>query len=154
MRPYIHYIFYKTKRQANLPPPLDRKSPNQYFAEYFNNKSVTDVWQTNNNEKRCLLPEGLTFPKFWLILLVEVDASTSLLKFEISRRVGNWSLRRSENSRIFSLSFVAIFQITRIIFAGGVDIPQVLAYTVSGSWCINITSKIRDFQTGGQLEPS
>ena len=51
------------------------------------------------------LPEGLTFPKFWLILSVEVDALTSLLKFEISRRVGNWSLRRSENSRIFSLSF-------------------------------------------------
>ena len=85
------------------------------------------------NEKRCLLPEGLTFSEFWFILLIEVDASTSLLKFEISRRVGNWSLRRSENSRIFSLSFVAIFQITRIIFAGGVDIPQVLAYTVSGS---------------------
>ena len=80
-----------------------------------------------------VLSEGLTFPEVGLILLVEVDASTSLLKFEISRRVGNWSLRRSENSRIFSLSFVAIFQITRIIFAGWVDIPQVLSYTVSGS---------------------
>ena len=78
-------------------------------------------------------PEGLTFSEFWLILLVEVDALTSLLKFEISRRVGNWSLRRSENSRIFYLLFVAIFQITRIIFAGGVDIPQVLAYTISRS---------------------
>ena len=52
-----------------------------------------------------VLSEGLTFPEVGLILLVEVDASTSLLKFEISRRVGNWSLRRSENSRIFSLSF-------------------------------------------------
>ena len=47
------------------------------------------------------LPEGLTFPKFWLILSVEVDALTSLLKFEISRRVGNCSLRRSEILEFF-----------------------------------------------------
>ena len=58
-----------------------------------------------DNEKKDVSCRGLTFPKFWLILSVEVDVSTSLLKFEISRRVGNCSLRRSENSRIFSLSF-------------------------------------------------
>ena len=47
------------------------------------------------------MPEGLTFFKFWVILLTEVGASTSLLKFEISRRVGNWSLRRSEILEFF-----------------------------------------------------
>ena len=32
-------------REYNQTPmrPLDRKSPNQYLADYFNNKSVTDV---------------------------------------------------------------------------------------------------------------
>lgn len=88
---WISYLL-QNKKASNLPPPLDRKSPNQYLAEYFNSKSVTEVWQTNRS--------------------------------------------------------------TRNIFAGGVDIPRGLAYTISGSWCINITSKIRDFQTGGQLQPS
>ena len=84
-------------------------------------------------------PEGLTFPEVWLTLLVEVDALTSLLKFEISRRVGNWSLRRSENSRIFLCHLIYTLRrrfgwhdLSGILGAAQIELVERLTAMISG----------------------